>query len=429
MTQKITAVMVKNLKPQAKKYEVMDAENPGFGVWVYPSGKKAYIYAYRSNGRKGRISLTATPLADARDEYREQRKLVRQGIEPQQQKAEARRQAEQDLTFGDLSDRYLKEYASHKRSGDQDSRLLNFDVLPRWKQIKAKDIKRRDVQEMLKAIVDRGASVTANRTLSVVRRLFTWGIEQDLVETSPCAGVKAPSKERARDRVLTNAEIKIFWNDFDLSPAIHCVLKLEVLLAQRIGEILGMRWDELDLEEKIWTLTPDRTKNETVHLVPLSDRAVALIEEMRVLSASSDYVFASTRAPRSGLDSSKEERKPIRIDSVGTALDRAIKKAGCAHFSSHDLRRTAATNISALGYTDDLIGRILNHKNRTVTARYNRHSYLPEKRTALEAWAAHLDNLTSLDMANLPSQSPDVTPAQVTAPSLEVSTTPSEAFP
>lgn len=393
MAEKLTAVTVRNLKPEATKKEVMDADNPGFGVWVYPSGKKAFIYAYRCNGNKGRITLTATTLAEARDEYRELRKLVRQGINPQQQKAEVRRQAEQDLTFGDLSERYLKEYATHKRSGDQDSRLLSYDVLPRWKQLKAKDIKRRDVQEMLKAIVDRGAGVTANRTLAVVRRIFNWGIEQDLVESTPCAGVKAPAKERARDRVLTNAEITTFWNDLDLSLAIHTALKLELLLAQRIGEILGMRWDELNLEENIWTLTPDRTKNETVHLVPLSDKAVDLINEMQISSGTSGYVFVSPRAPRSNPVSASEDRNPIRIDSVGTALDRAIEKAGLAHFSSHDLRRTAATNISALGYTDDLIGRILNHKNRTVTARYNRHSYLPEKREALEKWAEHLESL------------------------------------
>jgi integrase len=394
MAEKLTAVTVKNLKPKTKKYDVMDAENPGFGVWVYPSGKKAFIYAYRCQGRKGRISLVATTLAEAREEYRDLRKLVRQGVDPKLQKAEARRQADQELTFGSLSDRYLTEYAPHKRSGDQDARILKHDVLPRWNQIKAKDIRRRDVQEILKAIVDRGAKVTANRTLAIVRKVFNWGIEQDLIETTPCTGIKAPSKELPADRVLSAAEIVTFWNDLDLSVQIHTVLKLELLLAQRIGEVLGMRWDELELDKNLWTLTPDRTKNETVHLVPLPTQAVELIEQMRVLSGSSEYVFASPRAARSDAAAEKLQH-PIRGDSVGTALTRAIKEAGVAHFSSHDLRRTAATNISALGHTDDLIGRILNHKNRTVTGRYNRYSYLDEKREALEAWASQLDMLVS----------------------------------
>jgi hypothetical protein len=183
MAQKLTAVTVKNLKSESKKYDVMDADNPGFGVWVYPSGKKTFIYAYRCNQRKGRVTLDAPGLAEARDQYRELRALVRKGIDPKLQRVEERRQQEQDLTFGRLADRYLKEYATRKRSGGEDARLLEHDVLPRWRQIKAKDIRRRDVQEMLKAIVDRGAEVTANRTLAVTRKVFNWGIEQDLIET------------------------------------------------------------------------------------------------------------------------------------------------------------------------------------------------------------------------------------------------------
>ena len=210
----------------------------------------------------------------------------------------------------------------------------------------------------------------------------------------PCTGIKAPSKELAADRVLSESEIAAFWNELDLSPPIHTALKLELLLAQRIGEVLGMRWDELDLDKKLWTLTPDRTKNETVHLVPLPTQAVKLIEQMRILSGSSEYVFASPRPARSDATSGPLQH-PIRGDSVSTALTRAIKEARIAHFSSHDLRRTAATNISALGHTDDLVGRILNHKNRTVTGRYNRYSYLDEKREALDAWAGQLDMFVS----------------------------------
>lgn len=392
MAQKLTAVAAKNLKPQTKKYEVMDADNPGFGIWVYPSGKKAFFYAYRCQSRKGRITLDGPTLAEAREQYRALRSLVRKNIDPQLQRVEERRQHERDLTFCSLADRFLKEYAIHKRSGDEDKRLLNHDVLPRWKRIKAKDLRRRDVQEMLKVIVDRGSGVTANRTLAVVRKVFNWGIEQDLIETNPCLGIKAPTKERSADRVLTDPEIADFWNRFDISPCIHVALKLELLLAQRIGEILGMRWDEVDLEERLWTLTPDRTKNETVHLVPLQMQAVTMIKAMRISSGESEYVFASSR-PRSSTSTDDEDRWPLRADSVSTALTRAVRRAGAAHFSSHDLRRTAATKISSLGYTDDLVGRILNHKNRTVTARYNRHSYLPEKRAALEAWAAHLERL------------------------------------
>ena len=114
MAEKLTAVGLRNLRPEPKKYAVMDADNPGFGVWVYPSGAKSFIYAYRLNGRKGRITLQTPTLSAAREEYRALRALVRQGIDPQQQKVDERRQREQDLTFGRLAERYLAEYAYHK---------------------------------------------------------------------------------------------------------------------------------------------------------------------------------------------------------------------------------------------------------------------------------------------------------------------------
>ena len=113
----------------------MDADNPGFGVWLYPSGKRAFIYAYRLHGKKGRITLHASGLSEARDEYRELRKLVRQGIDPQQQKAEERRKREQDLTFGQLADKFIDDELSRKseKYARNAASALNNDPIKHWK--------------------------------------------------------------------------------------------------------------------------------------------------------------------------------------------------------------------------------------------------------------------------------------------------------
>ena len=151
-----------------------------------------------------------------------------------------------------------------------------------------------------------------------------------------------------------------------------------------------MNWT---LIRKSGRLHPTAPRTRQCTLVPLTDPAISLIETMQVLNGSTPYVFASPRRTNSADTNAEQQRNPIRPDSVGTALTRALDDIGLGHFSSHDLRRTAATNISALGYGDDLIGRILNHKNRTVTARYNRHSYLDEKREALAKWSARLQTI------------------------------------
>ncbi|MEE4144746.1 MAG: tyrosine-type recombinase/integrase [Halieaceae bacterium] len=387
----LTALTVKALTPKPAKYEHMDADNPGFGVAVMPNGRKSFIYRYRVGGRTGTLrrmtlgSVDNTSLKDARAAYLNLKNQVGEGVDPLDAKAQARREEEQDLTFGALAQRYLSQYAAHKRTGAEDERILKHDVLPRWDKLKAKAIRKREVVALLDKIVERGASTQANRTFACVRKLFNWAAQKDLVESSPCAGVKAPSREKTKDRVLTDDEIRAFWNLSGLSPRMKAALRLQLLLGQRIGEVVGMRWDELDTTARLWTLPAERAKNMIVHTIPLTDTALEILEEQRLLRDGNDpYVFPA--------HAGKAEH--LRTDSIGTALTRAIRAAGLAHFTAHDLRRTAATRISGAGTSREVLRKILNHVDRSVTARYDRYRYDNEKRVALECWAATLLNIT-----------------------------------
>ena len=386
----LTALAVKALPPKTAKYEHMDPDNPGFGVAVTPNGRKSFIYRYRIGGRGGTLrrmtlgSVDSTALKDARAAYLKSKKLVGEGIDPLEAKAEARRKEEQDLTFGALAQQYLSQYAAHKRTGAEDERILKHDVFPRWGKLKAKAIRKRDVVVLLDKIVERGASTQANRTFACVRKLFNWAAQKDLVESSPCAGVKAPSKEKTKDRVLTDDEIRTFWNLSGLSPRMKAALRLQLLLGQRIGEVVGMRWNELDTTARLWTLPAERAKNMIVHTTPLPDTALEILEEQRLLRDGNDpYVFPA----RTG------KAEHLRTDSISTALTRAIRAAGLAHFTAHDLRRTTATRISGAGTSREVLRQILNHVDRSVTARYDRYRYDNEKREALECWAATLMNI------------------------------------
>ena len=387
----LTVLAIKALPPKSAKYEHMDPDNPGFGVTVLPNGKKSYIYRYRIGGRGGTLRrmtlgpVDSTLLKDARAAYQKSRQQVGEGIDPLEAKAQARREEEQDLTFGALAQQYLSQYAVHKRTGAEDKRILKHDVLPRRGKLKAKTIRKRDVVVLLDKILERGASTQANRTLACVRKLFNWAAQKDLVEANPCAGIKAPSKEKTKDRVLSDDEIHTFWNLAGLSPRIKAALRLQLLLGQRVGEVVGMRWDELDTTARLWTLPAERAKNMIVHTTPLTDTALKILEEQRLLREGDDpYVFPA----RTG------KAEHLRTDSVGTALTRAIRAAGLPHFTAHDLRRTTATRISGAGTSREVLRQILNHVDRSVTARYDRYRYDNEKREALEGWAATLKAIT-----------------------------------
>ena len=217
------------------------------------------------------------------------------------------------------------------------------------------------------------APIGANRILAYSKTFFTWAVDQELIEASPAASVKRPSKEVKRDRVLTNSEILAVWQACGGLGAFGRAFRFMLATGQRRSEVGEMSWAELDRTQRLWTLSRERTKADRAHEVPLSDLAMVIIEECPPLG---DFVFSTGRArPISGWSKAK------------AALD---AKSGVSNWHVHDLRRTAATNMARLGVDRVVIGKVLNHAENEVTAVYDRHQYDREKRRALDLWGERL---------------------------------------
>ena len=282
---------------------------------------------------------------------------------------------------------------------------------------KARDIRRRDVILLLDGIVERGAPIGANRTLGIIRRMFNFAVARDILDTTPVAMVKAPAKENRRDRILSADEMRTLWNgleDAAMSPAIKLVLKLQLVTAQRKGEIIGAAFSEFDLEEKAWTIPAARAKNGVTHRVPLSPLALSLIKEAQVL-VNEDASRRRAQLPPEltilepkWLFPSPRGDAHVAPRAVNHALWRACmppeQRPQAARFSKapaigltnivpHDLRRTAASGMTALGINRLVVSKILNHVDNSVTAIYDRHGYDAEKRQALEAWGRRLQEI------------------------------------
>ena len=218
------------------------------------------------------------------------------------------------------------------------------------------------------------APVLANRVLATTRRLFGWAIAQGLLETNPCDQVERPTFERARERVLTTGELRALWRGFDsIDPSWATLFRLCLLTGQRVGEVLTMRWADIDGEW--WTVPSTTAKNGMSHRVPLSPRALQVLLET---PRRGEYVFCSPRAPE----------RPLR--GYRKAFKRACTIVGVENTRPHDLRRTAATMMASMGVNRVVIGRILNHADRSITGMYDRYSYDAENRAALELWAERL---------------------------------------
>ena len=401
---RLTDRSVKALKPKAERYEVWEDGRTGLGVRISPAGRKSWIYMYRFSGKARRMGLGTYPaigLASVRVKHARAKELLTKGTDPGAQQIEQKQAERQADTVADLAEEYLQKWARpRKRSAAEDERILNKDVLPAWGKRKARDIRRRDVILLLDGIVERGAPIGANRTLGIIRRMFNFAVARDILDATPVAMVKAPAKENRRDRILSADEMRTLWNgleDAAMSPAIKLVLKLQLVTAQRKGEIIGAAFSELDLEEKAWTIPAARAKNGVTHKVPLSPLALGLIEEAKSLANESGWLFPSPRGDGH-----------IDPKAVNHALWRACmppeKRPQAARFSKtpaigltnivpHDLRRTAASGMTALGINRLVVSKILNHVDNSVTAIYDRYSYDQEKRQALEAWGRRLQEI------------------------------------
>ncbi len=366
--------------PSVGVLDIWDETLTGFGVRVASSGLKTFHVRYRAKGarKRRRLKLGVFPtlsLAQARGLARKKLSEAELGQDPAGERAAERRAP----TFQALAELYLEKHAVHKRSGREDRRIIEKELFPRWRQMHAKAIKRPDVFALLDPITER-APIMSNRVLACARKVFNFGVVRGLVEVNPCALVPAPAKERQRDRVLSEAEIREVWRDLANEQIfVASVLRLRLLTAQRGGEVLAMRWEDLDIETAWWTIPGERSKNGLPHRVPLSVQALRILEELRRQSSDPTWVFPS---PRGGAP----------MGDVHHAVYRVKGRTGI-HFVGHDLRRTAASFMTSMGISRVVVGKILNHVEQGVTAIYDRHSYDFEKRQALELWGRRVEEI------------------------------------
>lgn len=394
---KFTDRYVKSMQPRDRRYE--ELEGLGFGVRVQPTGTKSFFYVYQFQGKNRRLTLGTYPdvtLAEARGKHAEARKKFEQGLDPAAEDQQAKTEHRAAPTVAELAGEYLEKWAKpRKRSWQEDERILNKDVIPVWGQRKAKDITRRDVVTLLDGIVERGAPIVANRTLALVRRMFNFAMERSIIDASPCAAVRAPAPENQRDRVLTEDEIKALWGNLDkasMSEGTRLVLMLQLLTAQRCGEVVGAAWAEFDISAGWWTITAEQAKNKLAHRVPLSSQALTLLERVKECSGESPWLFPSPRG-----DDHMDET------AIGHAVRRNLEVLGTGPFVPHDLRRTVASGMTGwLGINRLIVSKLLNHVERGITAVYDRASYDREKREALEAWGRRVEEIvTGHTMSNV----------------------------
>jgi integrase len=401
MAKDLTKLALDNLKPREARYEVPDGHTRGLHAVVQPSGKISWALRYRVSGQSRKLTLGAYPQVDlrvARELARRALAKIAAGDDPAAEKqainTTARTPADHDLVEK-VAAEFVTRYAKPtQKAWRETERLLNKEVVASWRGRRLSQITRPEVHALLDAICDRGSPITANRAFAALRRMCSWAVERGVIEASPCEKIKAPSAERRRDRVLSDDELRAVWLATDaigwpFGPAV----KMLILTGQRRDEVGSMRWGEINVDKAEWIIPAERAKNARAHSVPLSPQALAVLQSLPQIEGGDDHVFSTTGSTAiSGFSKAK------------TRLD--VATTGAPHWTLHDLRRTAATGMAALGVNIPVIEKVLNHVSGSfagIVGVYQRHGFGDEKRAALELWGRHVEALAADETGNVVS--------------------------
>ena len=362
-----------------------DAGFPGFGVKVTPKGRKVFIVLYRTAGAGSKLrKYTVGPyghvtLHQARVAAQKVFAAKLEGRDLAAEKRESKRRVVADRVE-DLLENFIAQYLIRNRSAGEIARLLRREVGMAWNGKSIHEISKRDVVEVISAIEQRGAPIAANKALKSIKTFLRWCVGRAVIDQSPAEGVPLPAKEVARDRVLDDPELaQVILAARKMGGPYGGMVELLALTGQRRGEVAGLTWQELNLEQRVWTIPKSRTKNAKAHVVHLSEQSMAALRRADQVGP---FVFSLLGT------------KPFQeFSSAKSLLDQL---SGVRGWRLHDLRRTSVSGMARLGVAPHVADKILNHQSGTISgvaAVYQRHEFLAERRTALDLWGAHIGQL------------------------------------
>ncbi|MDE1544127.1 tyrosine-type recombinase/integrase [Dechloromonas agitata] len=406
---------VRNSKPLEREYLL--ADGGGLFLRVRPTGAKDWllVYTFAGNRRKlGLGSLEAVPLATARSEAAKARESIKQQIDPQVQRKQ--RQAEQEAqrkileaaqarqTVQDLFDRWAEvDLVRRKDGGKEIRRMFEKDVLPKLGSLAVEDVKKGNITSVTDPLLARGVNRMAKLIFSLMRQMFRFAVDRDLIEADPTASirkVKIGGPDVERDRVLSEAEIGMLCQQVPragLMPTTEAAVWIALSTLCRIGELLNARWSDIDLDHHLWRI-PD-TKNGKPHNVYLSDFSVKQFRKVKEFNSEGTWIYPS-RDHKKAVSSKTITKQLGDRQRASAPMKRRSKSVATlalpgGKWGPHDLRRTGATMMTRLGVLPEVAERCLNHVEENRMKRiYQRHTYETEMREAWRLLGDHLAHLT-----------------------------------
>jgi integrase len=390
MRKTLTVKAIESLPAAAggKRYDVLDAVVPGFGVRVMPTGRKSYFLLARFPGQKNPTRRTIAPvgrieLSQARETARGWLSELVAGVDPAKRAAERALDIAQaaSKSFEVISGEFLEKHVRRQglRSAKETERIINRELLPHWKERAFEDIRRSDVSALLDQIQER-APVQADRTLAVISKMCNWYAARSDEYVSPIVrGMRrSDAKSRKRVRILDAAEIKIFWKAASGQGVFGAFGQFALLTGQRRAKVSTLRWSDVSVDG-VWHIASEDGEKANAKTLKLPAFALSVLDDLKHESTGGFVFSENGAAPINGFSKSKAR------------LDRAMEElAGkpLPHWVVHDLRRTAKSLMAKSKVPRDISERVLGHAIPGVEGVYDQYDYFDEKADALERLSA-----------------------------------------
>jgi integrase len=357
VNQKLTKRLVESIKPDKdEELLVWDSEIKGFGLRIYPTGRRTYFVQYRNEFQRTRRKKIGVHGQVTTEQAREMAKGllgdVAKGGDPSQEVQTRKIKP----SMADLAKEYLETHAeSKKKSHKQDRRMLEKIILKRWPDKRIEEISTYDIQYLHHEL--KKTPYVANRVRSLLSKMFNVAIQWKWLGSNPVNGVQK-YQEQKRDRWLNEEELQRLWDVLETyhSQRVSRAIWLLVLTGSRCNEVLGATWDQFDLDKGVWTKPSHNTKQKRIEHLPLSSQAIDLLKVMKEEGVEK-YLFPGN-IPGQPLKDIKKAWNTIR------------NKANLPNVRIHDIRHTYASHLVSSGLSLSIVGKLLGHTQAATTQRY-----------------------------------------------------------
>ncbi len=387
---RLSELKVKSAKPAEKDYVLYDGG--GLQMRVRSNGSKLWNFNYRHPVTKKRINMglgtfPEVSLAQARKGSIAAREILAQGIDPKEQRDAVlqSKQAETEHTFQNVATEWfeLKKDAVTPAYAEDIWRSLTLHVFPDLATTQLSAISAPEVINLLRPLETKGSLETVKRLSQRLNEIMTYGVNSGLIHANPLSGIRSVFKKPKKKNMAALApdelkELMVAIANASIKMTTRCLIEWQLNTMTRPAEAATTCWADIDFEKRIWTIPAERMKKRRIHIVPLTDQALALLEAIKPYSGHREYVFPADRDPRTHCNSQ--------------TANMALKRMGFeGRLVSHGMRSMASTILNEQGWEPELIEVALAHVDKDeVRNAYNRAEYIERRRPMMAWWSEHI---------------------------------------